>query len=62
MLPDNRVVLLSFSERFDELCQLEDGTVRAELILGGYVLTPTTNNDTLVQYVIQVFNLLLTVF
>jgi hypothetical protein len=54
LLNDSRVVCLSFSEKFDDLCGPEEGSVRAELILGGYVLTPLNSNETLVQYVVQI--------
>ena len=50
-----RVVCLSFAEVADDLCPpySDDGIVRAELGIGGYVLTPT-ENGTFVQYVVQV--------
>ncbi len=56
LLSDGRVVVLSFSEKFDDLCPPEEGVVRAELILGGFVLSPTrgkSDSETLVQYVSQ---------
>ena len=46
--------MLSFSEAFDDLCPPESGIVRAELILGGYVMTPVSHSETLMQYVVQV--------
>jgi hypothetical protein len=54
LLADSRVVFLAFSEKLDELCPVEDNNVRAELILGGYVLTPVSATETLVQYVVQI--------
>jgi hypothetical protein len=38
---------------FSFLSAAESGTVRAELILGGYVITPTSSSETLVTYVVQ---------
>jgi len=41
MLPDGRVVIVSFADAgHDDICPVEAGSVRAELVLGGYVLTP----------------------
>lgn len=54
MLEDGRVIVLSFSEKFDDLCPPEDGVVRAELILGGYIITAISPTETLLQYVVQV--------
>lgn len=46
-------MIVSFSEKVDHLRPIEEGIVRAELILGGYVLT-STRNGTMVNYVVQV--------
>ena len=53
VLKDGSAVLVSFSEKYEDLCPLEEGVVRAELILEGYVLS-TTSSGTRVQYVSQV--------
>jgi hypothetical protein len=53
LLPDGTIVIVSFSEKFEELCPLEDGILRGELILSGYVLRQTAKG-TQCQYVIQV--------
>lgn len=52
IMPDNRVVIVSFTEEADNLCPLEDGIIRANLILGGYILTATAAG-TAIQYIVQ---------
>jgi len=52
LLADGRLVISSFSEKNDELCPVVESNIRAELIVGGYVLTPT-DKGTLIQYVVQ---------
>lgn len=52
LLSDGSFVIVSFSEKFDELCPLEEGVVRAELILGGYVMRPR-KDGTQVYHIIQ---------
>jgi len=54
LLPDNRIIIISVGEKaFDEANPCDPGTVRAELLIGGYVLTPVGNGCTKVQYVVQ---------
>eukprot|EP01035_Chromulina_nebulosa_P018913 gene18913-24717_t len=53
LLADGRLIFVAYSEKFDDLCPLEENVIRAELILGGYILKPQSNG-TLVQYVCQV--------
>lgn len=53
LLANNTVVMVSFSEKYDDLCPLEEGVVRAELILQGYVLS-ASSSGTKVQFVSQV--------
>ena len=55
ILGDGTVVICSFSEKFDDLCPLndKDGLVRGELILGGFVLRPTLTG-TNAFYIVQV--------
>jgi hypothetical protein len=58
LLNDGRVVIVAFSEKYDELCPVEQGIVRAELILAGYLLTPTskgTNISFIVQVIVTLF-------
>ena len=47
------MVMVSFSEKYDDLCPLEEGVVRAEQVLQGYVLSASTSG-TRVQFVSQV--------
>ena len=54
LLEDGRVVIASFSENRDAEVPLEDGVVRAELLMGGYVLQPLSPSETMVHYVVQV--------
>lgn len=42
LLNNGDFVYLYFSEKFETICPIEDGVVRAELILGGYVLRPVS--------------------
>jgi len=54
LLPDGRVVIISFSEKaFDADNPPDAGSVRADLLIGGYVLTPQGNGSTAVCYVVQ---------
>lgn len=53
LLADGTVVIAAFSEKFEDLCPLEDGILRGELILSGYVLRQTAKG-TQCHYVIQV--------
>lgn len=53
LLSDGTVVIVKFSEKFDDLCPLEEGVVRAELILSGFVLRPTSKG-TNCTFIIQV--------
>lgn len=52
LLADNTVVLVAFSEKFEDLCPLEEGVVRAELIVQGYVLS-ASKSGTRIQFVSQ---------
>jgi hypothetical protein len=52
LLSDRSVAVVTFSERMDDLCPLEEGNVRAELILAGYVLRPT-KGGTDCTYIVQ---------
>jgi hypothetical protein len=52
-LTNGSIVIVSFSEKLEDLKPIEDGTIRAELILGGYVLK-STFTGTSVNYVVQV--------
>lgn len=53
LLPDNRIVIISFAEKaFDDANPLDAGACRAELLIGGYILTPRSN-ATDVKYVVQ---------
>ena len=54
MLVDGRVVVVFFSEKFDDICPPEANVVRAEMILGGYLLAPISTNETNVIYLSQV--------
>lgn len=51
LLGDNRIVIVSFRDRHTKFPET-DGVVRGDLILGGYVLTPSPQG-TLVQYLVQ---------
>jgi hypothetical protein len=51
LLGDNRIVIISFRDRHTKFAEI-DGVVRGDLILGGYVLTPSPQG-TLVQYLVQ---------
>jgi len=54
LLPDQRLVIISFAEpAFDEANPADRGATRAELIIGGYVITPQGNGSTNVKYVVQ---------
>ena len=53
-LTNGTIVIVSFSEKLDDLKPIEDGTIRAEMILGGYVLK-STFTGTSVNYVSQVY-------
>lgn len=53
ILADGTALILSFSEKFDEICPREDSVTRAEQVLGGYVLKPTSSG-TSVYYIDQV--------
>lgn len=52
LLPDGTIVIVAFSEKYEDLCPLEDGIMRGELILSGYVLKQTPKG-TECHYVIQ---------
>ena len=41
------------ASQFDDLCPPEENVVRAEIILGGYIMEPTAKGTKL-QYVVQV--------
>ena len=53
LLADGSLVIVAFSEKFDDLCPLEDGVVRAECILAGYVMKQV-DGGTQVHYLVQV--------
>jgi hypothetical protein len=53
LLSDGTIIIVAFSEKFEDLCPLEDGILRGELILGGYVLRQTAKG-TQCNYVVQV--------
>jgi len=54
LMADGAIVIVSFSEKFDDLCPLTDGgVVRAECILGGYVFRQVPGG-TMVRYLVQV--------
>jgi hypothetical protein len=53
LLSDGAVVVVKFSEKFDDLCPLEEGVVRAELILSGFVLR-ASSKGTICSFIIQV--------
>jgi hypothetical protein len=52
LLKNGSIAIVVFSEKFDELCPVEQGVVRAELVLAGYVLTPASKG-TNVSIVVQ---------
>ena len=52
IMADNRVVIVAFSNHNEVLAPQRDGVVRGDLVIGGYILTPTPAG-TLVQYLIQ---------
>jgi len=52
LLKDGRVVFVSFSEKFEDLCPLEENVVRAEQILAGFVLR-VSPKGTICQYILQ---------
>ena len=56
LLPDGTFLTLGFSEKFDSLCPEEVGVVRADLILGGYVMRPV-QGGTMIWIVVQVIAL-----
>jgi hypothetical protein len=60
LLADGSLVTLGFSDKFPRLCPEEDGVVRGDLILGGYVFTPVPGGTQVVMLV-QV-NYLITVY
>eukprot|EP01038_Epipyxis_sp_PR26KG_P004414 gene4414-6241_t len=49
---DGRILLLSFSDNFDDIKPIEDGVVRAHLHIGGYLMKPTPQG-TFVTYIVQ---------
>jgi len=54
LLSDQRLVIISFAEpAFDAANPPDKGATRAELIIGGYVITPQGNGSTNVKYVVQ---------
>ena len=53
ILSDGTVVFLKFSEKFEDLCPLEEGIVRAELILSGFVCR-MTSKGTACSFILQV--------
>jgi acyl-CoA-binding protein len=53
LLKDNSVLIVAFSEKYDDLCPLEEGVVRAELIVQGYILS-ASSSGTRIQFVSQV--------
>jgi hypothetical protein len=54
LLPDQRLVIISFAEpAFDEANPPDKGATRAELLIGGYIITPQGNGSTNVKYVVQ---------
>jgi len=52
LMKDGKIVVTTFSEKFDDLAPLDERNVRAEIILGGYVIVPT-EDGTKVHYVLQ---------
>jgi hypothetical protein len=53
LLNDGRVVIVAFSEKFDDIKPPCDGHVRAEAILGGFLFTPCAEG-TKIQYLVEV--------
>ena len=53
LLDNGTLLQFGFSEKFDSLCPEEVGVVRADLILGGYVMRPV-QGGTEVSVVVQV--------
>ena len=51
-LTDGRLVALSFSDEHNDLCPIQDGIVRGNLVFGGYVMKPTPQGTQL-TYVVQ---------
>lgn len=51
-LVDGRLVALSLSDKHDDLCPVQDGIVRGNLVFGGYVMKPTPLGTQL-TYVVQ---------
>ncbi len=52
MLEDGRLIVASFSEPNDQGCPVLAANIRADLVFGGYILTPKANG-VLCQYVVQ---------
>jgi len=53
LLADGKVIICCFSEKFTDFCAVDERNVRAEMILGGYVLSPVEGGKTLVNYILQ---------
>lgn len=52
-MTDGTIIIAGFSDKFEDLHPLESGSIRGELILGGYVLRPHAQG-TQVHFVVQV--------
>ncbi len=52
LLNDGRVVVVAFSEKFDDIKPPCDGHVRAEALLGGFLFTPVAEG-TKIQYLVE---------
>lgn len=55
LLNDGRVVVVAFSEKFDDIKPPCEGHVRAEALLGGFIFTPVAEG-TKIQYLVEVSN------
>jgi hypothetical protein len=53
LLNDGRVVIVAFSEKFDDIKPPADGHVRADTLLGGFLLTPVPEG-TQILYLVEV--------
>ena len=54
MLPDGRIAIISFSEvPENSTCPEVSGVVRAELLIGGYLISPISGGRSLIQYLVQ---------
>ena len=55
LLNSGAVVMVSFSEKYEDMCPLEEGVVRAELIMSALVLKQLPQGGCTVHFMAQVY-------